>query len=205
MKILKIIFFVLLISLIFISGILLGKNLANKSNPLTINNFSPTITPTYVSTISIPPNETKYIYTHQGTGLSFNYPSVYKVTEQPMNGGLDFISLNNNDGVKIDIYISDNPAGKTLDELVDDFDREQEKGPLSVPKPTDKKYVTIAGERAMRRSWIESETGDNIKGGEEVFFIHDGRFFEFIRFFNGATNQEEFEDILNSIVFSRIN
>lgn len=201
MKILKIIFFVLLASLIFTSGILLGKNLVNKSNPLTINKFSPTITPVSVSSIKIPLNETKYGYTHQATGFSFNYPSDYKGTEQPMNGGIDFVSLNNNDGVKIDIYISDNPIGKTLDELVEDFDNEQEKGPLSVPKPIDKKYVIIAGERAMRRRWIESGTGDNIKGGEEVFFIHDGMFFKFIRFFNSTKKQNEFEDILQSITF----
>lgn len=201
MKILKIIFFVLLISLIFTSGVLLGKNLANKSNPLTINKSSPTITPGSVSSIKIPLNETKYGYTHKATGLSFNYPSDYKGTEQPMNGGIDFVSLNNNDGVKIDIYISDNPAGKTLDDLVENFDREQEKGPLSVPKPVDKKYVLIAGERAIRRSWIESGTGDNIKGGEEVFFIHDGKFFEIIRFFNNTKKQNEFEDILQSITF----
>jgi len=200
-KILKIIFIVLLISLIFTSGILLGKNLVSKSNPLTINKFSPTITPNSVSSIKIPLNETKYGYTHQATGLSFNYLSVYKVTEQPMNGGIDFVSLNNNDGDKIDIYISDNPAGKTLDELVDGFDREQEAGPLSIPKPIDKKYVTIAGERAMRRRWVESGTGDNIKGGEEVFFIHNGNFFEFIRFFNNTKRQNEFEDILQTITF----
>jgi len=201
MKILKIIFFVLLISLIFISGILLGKNLVNKSNPLTINKFSPTIFPGSVSSIKIPLDQTKYSYTHQTTGLSFNYPSVYKVTEQPMNGGIDFISLNNNDGVKIDIYISDNPGGKTLDELVENFDREQEAGPLSIPNPIDKKYVTIAGEKAMRRRWLESGTGNNIKGGDEVFFIHNGNFFEFIRFFNSTKKQNEFEDILQSITF----
>jgi len=44
MKILKIIFFVLLISLIFTSGILLGKNLTNKSVPLTIYKQSPSQT-----------------------------------------------------------------------------------------------------------------------------------------------------------------
>jgi hypothetical protein len=201
MKILKIIFIVLLISLIFTSGILLGKNLANKSNPLSINKFSPTITQESVSSIKIPLNETKYNYTHQTTGLSFNYPSDYKVTEQSMNGGIDFVSLNNNDGVKIDIYISDNPAGKTLDELVENFDREQEAGPLLMPKPIDKKYVSIAGERAMRRRWIESGTGDNIKGGDEIFFIHNGNFFEFIRFFNNIKRQNEFEDILQSTTF----
>lgn len=58
MKILKIIFIVLLISLIFASGILLGKNLVNKSSPLSINKFSPTITPNFVSSIKIPLDET---------------------------------------------------------------------------------------------------------------------------------------------------
>lgn len=192
MKILKIIFFVLLISLIFTSGILLGKNLVNKSNPLTINNFSPTITPNLVSSIKIPLDQTKYGYTHQATGLSFNYPSVYKATEQPMNGGIDFISLNNNDGIKIDIYISDNPDGKTLDELVNEFDVEQ--GEASIP-PSEYRKSIIAGESAIRRR-------DNISGKEKVFFVHNGGFFEFIKFFNNTKKeQNEFEDILQSITF----
>lgn len=155
--------------------LLLGKNITNK-------------------------NQSSYI--HQTTGLSFNYSPTYKITEQPQNGGTDFISLNNDDGVKIDIYISDNPGGETLDNLVANFDSEQNAGPISAPKPIDKKYISIAGEKAMSRRWVESGTGNSIKGGDEVFFIHNGKFFEFIRFFNNTKKQNEFEDILQSIAFN---
>ena len=138
------------------------------------------------------PESLLYGYTHKATGFSFNYPSVYKVAEQPMNGGIDLISLNNNDGVKIDIYISDNPDGKTLDELVNEFDVEQ--GEASIP-PSEYRKSIIAGESAIRRR-------DNISGKEKVFFVHNGGFFEFIKFFNNTKKeQNEFEDILQSITF----
>jgi len=107
----------------------------------------------------------------------------------------------NDKRVKIDIYISDNSARKTLDELIEDFDRRQEEGPLLMPTPFDKKYITIAGEKAVRRKWIESGIDDSIKGGDEIFFIHNGYFFQFIRFFNSTKRQNEFEDILQSITF----
>ena len=93
MKILKITSALFLIILIFIAGLLLEKNFMNNKTPSSINTikqkveFSPSLTPKTIFSVSIPIDETDqkekastvnnvslYGYTHQATGFSFNYP-----------------------------------------------------------------------------------------------------------------------------------